>query len=135
MHPVVLAIIAGLSAAIPVVIMAIKVGGPFAGEWLKAHLAKGDLQRLHASLKGAAVVVSGFAKTTPGFALDDGFAEVLNLAADEVGRALVEKYGVQASSYVAALHADPEMSKVHLGEGDLRASLENAKARLAASKK
>lgn len=130
MHPVLLAIIAGLTAAIPIVITAIKVGGPFAGAWLKAHLAKDDLQRLHASLKGVAVVVSGFAKTTPGFTVDDGFALALDMAADEVGRAIVEKYGVQALSYVAALHADPDVSKVHLGEGDLRASFTAAKAKL-----
>lgn len=134
MHPVLLAIIAGLSAAIPVVIAAIKIGGPFAREWLKAHLAKNELQRLHASLRGAAVVVSGFAKTTPGFVVDDGFGQALSFAADEVGIALVEKYGVQSLSYLAALHADPEVSKVHLGEGDLRASLAAAKAKLAVPK-
>jgi hypothetical protein len=114
--PIVLIAIAAASAAIPAILVLMTVGAPFLRTWLKGHVKKQELQRLHDSLRGAASVVSFVAKETKGFTLDDGIAEILSLASAEVGKALVEKYGKEAVSYVLALHADERRPDIEIGE-------------------
>lgn len=126
MNPILLAIIAGASAAIPILIAVINVGGPFGREWLKNHVEKQQLQRLHDSLRGVAKIVSAVAAQTPGFKLDDGFAMLLDVLAIEVGKAVVEKYGSSAIVYAATLHADAGLPQFNLGAGEVNSALKNA---------
>lgn len=114
--PALLIALAAVSAVIPTVIVLLTLGAPFLRTWLKGHVRKQELQRLHDSLRGAASVVSFVAKETKGFKVDDGIAEILSLASAEVGKALVEKYGKEAVSYALALHADERRPDINLGE-------------------
>jgi hypothetical protein len=114
MHPVLIAIGIATTALLTI----LSAGAPLIRQVLKAQLAKAELERLRCALKGAAVVVSAIVKSTP-TPVDDALARVLDLAEQEVGRALIEKYGDQARAYVAALHADKEIPSVNLGKGQV----------------
>jgi hypothetical protein len=118
--PAVLIAIAAVTAAIPTIIFLMTIGAPFFRTWLKEHVKKQELERLHNALRGAATVVSAIAKETAGFTLDDGFGQILDLAANEVGKALLEKYPAEAAAYMGALHADERRPDLKLGT-DVRA--------------
>lgn len=115
MNPILLAVIAAVSAAVPTILLLISVGAPQLRAWLKAHVRRQELERLHAAISGAAVVVAAIAKQTPGFTLDDGIAQILAQVSAEVGKALVEKYGKEAVHYIAALDADERRPDIRVG--------------------
>lgn len=104
--PAILIALATFVAAVPTILILINIGGPYLRAWLKEHVRKQELQKLHDSLRGTCVVVSAIAKATVGFDADDGIAAILDGVTKEVGLALLEKYPNEAAAYVGALHAD-----------------------------
>ncbi len=119
MPPVILAIIATVVAALPVVIAGTLVVGPFVLPlWLKT-LKRMDRERLLAATGGVYKIVAEVARRTPG-TLDDDVAKIVKMVEEEIGKSLKGEGLRTVVNAALSMHADP--LKPNLSPGPLSGS-------------
>ena len=106
MPPWILAGVAAGAAAVPVVVVAILMLGPFLLPlWLRT-MNRLDRERLLAATKGAYLIVSEIARKTP-MSLDDDVAKIIKMVEDETSKTLKPSQRLFVQNVAHSMHVDP----------------------------
>lgn len=106
MPPLILAGVAAGAAAVPVVVVAMLMLGPFLLPlWLRT-MNRLDRERLLAATKGAYLIVSEIARKTP-MSLDDDIAKIIKMVEDETSKTLKPSQRLFVQNVAHSMHVDP----------------------------
>lgn len=106
MPPWILAALAAGAAAVPVVVAAILLLGPFLLPlWLRS-MGRLERERLLAATKGAFLIVSDIARKTP-VTLDDDIAKIIKMVEEETAKSLRPAERHLVANVARAMHVDP----------------------------
>lgn len=112
MSPTIIAALAALAAALPVLLTVIVVLAPLARRFIDANVAAKDADALKHIVKGAHAIVSEIARATP-TTLDDGLAQVLELVSKELqlarGRPITATEKERVRMIALSLHASAKV--------------------------
>lgn len=136
MSPLLIALLAGATAAIPVIIALVGLLLPLGRKWVDEHVASKDVEALRAATKGAYLLVSSVSSKTSN-TIDDALADILKLVADEFqkarGKDATPAQLEHAARIALSMHTDPSKPSlpVKTAPNDLGAMLRGVTASVA----